>query len=348
VNYVDWSLDSIHDYQCGSKAYNGHQGTDFVLRSFAQMDSGVFVLAAADGVVTFIKDGEFDREKESVIAKGLGNYICISHPNKYYTYYAHLKKNSLLVKPGDSVKSGQKIAEVASSGNSTDPHLHFEVWYDSMYVVDPFKGNCGNPQSLWKQEPVYDTSFKTIDFGIHDTLLTINDLRERHTTLQRPYRIDPKDSVINFWSHHTGLRLGDTLTIAWYDASNQLHFTYDFVMQQDWWYYYFWSYITNPKQAGNWTVKLHRNGKLAVEEKFTIDEDLNSFSPLEVQSDCETHKNYLTKPVDPDESIEIFDAIGNLLYTRNTGAMEIELPSGIYLIRVSKEDRSCNLKIYVD
>ena len=53
VNYVDWGLSSsIKDHHCGSKTYNGHQGTDFVIRSFPLMDSGIFVLAVDTGIVT--------------------------------------------------------------------------------------------------------------------------------------------------------------------------------------------------------------------------------------------------------------------------------------------------------
>jgi len=129
VNYVDWSIDSVHDANCGTKSYDGHQGTDFVIKSFTQMDSGVNILAAADGEVIFIQDGLFDRETDGDVTKLLGNYIGIKHANNYFTYYGHLKKNSLLVSVGENVIAGQVIAKVGSSGNSTDPHLHFEVWY---------------------------------------------------------------------------------------------------------------------------------------------------------------------------------------------------------------------------
>ncbi len=70
-------------------------------------------------------------EQQKLLATGfknvLGNYIIIEHENQEYSYYLHLKKNSLIVSVGDNVKRGQHIAELGHSGNSTEPHLHFHV-----------------------------------------------------------------------------------------------------------------------------------------------------------------------------------------------------------------------------
>lgn len=160
VNYVDWgAAATVKDNHCLSESYSGHQGTDFVLKSFRQMDEGVNVLTADSGVVIFAHDGEFDREKVSVISKGRANYIGITHDGDFQTYYGHLKKNSILVNVGDTVEAGQVIAQVASSGNSSDPHLHFELWYDSTFYIDPFAGPCGNFSSFWLDEMPYDSSF---------------------------------------------------------------------------------------------------------------------------------------------------------------------------------------------
>ena len=83
--------------------------------------SGTPVYAAADGYVV---------EATSLINSSgnyysYGNYIFIAHYNGLYTLYAHL--SSMVVSAGDTVTQGQVIGYVGSTGNSTGPHLHFEV-----------------------------------------------------------------------------------------------------------------------------------------------------------------------------------------------------------------------------
>lgn len=56
-----------------------------------------------------------------------GNYILIAHANGLYTLYAHGQDGSRTVSAGQTVKQGQQIMRVGTTGNSTGPHLHFEV-----------------------------------------------------------------------------------------------------------------------------------------------------------------------------------------------------------------------------
>lgn len=79
-----------------------------------------------------------------------GNWVVIDHGNNYVTKYMHLKQGSVVVNPGDTVKKGQKIAELGSTGNSTEPHLHFQVEKNGT-KVDPmdfaYDKNLGNNSS---------------------------------------------------------------------------------------------------------------------------------------------------------------------------------------------------------
>ncbi len=86
-----------------------HTGLDF------PADIGTPILAAAGGVVVVQE-----------YHPAYGNTVEVDHGNQLMTRYAHASR--VYVKSGDIVKRGQKIAEVGSSGRSTGPHLHFEVW----------------------------------------------------------------------------------------------------------------------------------------------------------------------------------------------------------------------------
>lgn len=76
---------------------------------------GTPVYAAAGGTVIHINDQ----------ADTYGNHIMIAHGNEVYTLYAHCSE--LLVSVGDEVVQGQQIAWSGNTGNTTGPHLHFEV-----------------------------------------------------------------------------------------------------------------------------------------------------------------------------------------------------------------------------
>lgn len=67
---------------------------------------------------------------------GYGNLIIVEHDNNMKSYYAHLSKINVQV--GDNVQKGDKIGEVGNTGNSTGPHLHFELRVNDE-PVDPLK-----------------------------------------------------------------------------------------------------------------------------------------------------------------------------------------------------------------
>lgn len=108
-----WRIDPLN----GRSAL--HTGLDF------PAEPGTAILAAAGGVVV-------TQEYHSAY----GNMVEVDHGNDLVTRYAHASR--VLVKKGDLVRRGQKIAEVGTTGRSTGPHLHFEVLVQGVYQ-DPQK-----------------------------------------------------------------------------------------------------------------------------------------------------------------------------------------------------------------
>lgn len=102
VSGFGWRIDPF----TGRRA--NHEGIDFAA------PIGTPIFAAAGGIVIAAEPHPT-----------YGNMVDLEHANGLTTRYAHASK--LLVKLGDVVKRGQKIAEVGSTGHSTGPHLHFEV-----------------------------------------------------------------------------------------------------------------------------------------------------------------------------------------------------------------------------
>ncbi|MFF0655913.1 M23 family metallopeptidase [Micromonospora tulbaghiae] len=97
-----------------------HAGIDFA------MPSGTPIHAAAAGTV--VKAGD--------VGDGYGISVFIDHHNGYLTHYAH--QSRLAVDVGDTVKAGQVIGYEGSTGDSTGPHLHFEVHQGAMWnQIDP-------------------------------------------------------------------------------------------------------------------------------------------------------------------------------------------------------------------
>lgn len=102
-----------------------HSGTDIANYKGVGVTN---VIASKSGVVVFpLEKTRIDCTSGDKGCTGYGNYIVIQHADGNYTLYAHLHANTINVRAGDTVEQGQVIAKVGTSGNSTGPHLHFEV-----------------------------------------------------------------------------------------------------------------------------------------------------------------------------------------------------------------------------
>ena len=91
------------------------------------VDKDTPVLAAADGIVTFVKDIS-DIGGPNPVYWEYTNFIVIMHSNGEYSRYDHLSYNSSTVKIGQHVIAGEEIAKVGMTGYTYLPHLHFQVF----------------------------------------------------------------------------------------------------------------------------------------------------------------------------------------------------------------------------
>jgi murein DD-endopeptidase len=135
---------------------------------------GAKIHAATNGTVVDVKDGVPENDPTSdkkavpiTVESAPGNYVIVDMGNGYFSFYAHLKTNSVRVKVGDRVKAGQVLALLGNSGNSDSPHLHFHICDGNSplgaegkpYVIDFFEmqGVLRSKKLLveggWKQLP---------------------------------------------------------------------------------------------------------------------------------------------------------------------------------------------------
>ncbi len=117
------------------------------------------MLAAADGKVLRVRntmpDVNINKIDASLIQdREAGNGVVLYHGKGWTTQYSHLKQDSVTVKPGQTVKAGEKLGLIGLSGKTEFPHVEFSVRYKGE-ALDPFVGpggwdGCGDTEdSLW-------------------------------------------------------------------------------------------------------------------------------------------------------------------------------------------------------
>jgi len=122
-----------YDFCILDKAGKSYTGDTSDLNSYHCF--GKDVLSPADGIVMEAVDGLMDNVPGSANNYMYpGNYLLIKHTKNEYSLLGHLKQRSLLVKEGDQVKMGQKLAQVGNSGNSTEPHLHYHIQNTPVFI----------------------------------------------------------------------------------------------------------------------------------------------------------------------------------------------------------------------
>lgn len=111
-----------------------------------KLHSGIDLVGNAGSNVLCVQDGEVTWAGWQ---NGYGNCVEVKHIGEggkiFYTFYAHMRNNSLKVSKGQNIKTGQILGTQGSTGNSTGDHLHFEIRLADKSTIDPveylFEGN---------------------------------------------------------------------------------------------------------------------------------------------------------------------------------------------------------------
>ncbi|MBI5025922.1 MAG: M23 family metallopeptidase [Nitrospirae bacterium] len=116
-----WPVDGRVTSHYGRREHPTDGFIDFHAAVDIASPPGSQIKATADGIASY-----------SGRSGGNGNVVVIEHGHGFSTLYAHNKEN--LVKVGQQVKRGDVIAKLGSTGNSTGPHVHYEVWKNGRHV----------------------------------------------------------------------------------------------------------------------------------------------------------------------------------------------------------------------
>ena len=170
VNFVDHDAtypNNLRDYNCGKRTYDtqsgyNHRGIDISywpdnwnMMAARQLE----IIAAAPGTIVGKADGHFDQN--CAFNSDPWNAVYVQHDDGSVAWYGHMKAGTVTSKPvGATVVAGEFLGNVGSSGNSSGPHLHFEVYDANQNLVDPYAGSCNerNTESWWASQPSYATT----------------------------------------------------------------------------------------------------------------------------------------------------------------------------------------------
>lgn len=361
-NYVDHNAsypDKLRDFNCGTKTYdtnNGynHRGIDMFAWPFAwtmMKNNDIEVVAAASGQIIYKHDGEFDKSCNS--NNNNWNAVYIRHSDGTVAWYGHLKKNSLTSKSvGQTINEGEYIGVVGSSGNSTGPHLHFEVWENSSYQknIDPFAGSCNgtNTTSKWKNQkqykeptinaimshdkpPVFSTcpngekpNIKN-DFQPNEKVYLVSYLKDQMKNTSIQLKLIRPDGTVQNWSK----RFARNRSASWAR-----------------WFF-------RPNIEGEWTWKATYGGKTIthtfnVSERLSTEEENNIINTRVYPNP--TAGNLTINSSEEVNSVAVFDIRGRKLISKienNIKNIDISaLNAGVYYVRVANKQRKYkNFKI---
>jgi len=284
ANYVDDDPTAgIRDYMNGTWTYDTHRGTDIGLYDFKAMDRGFRIVAAAPGTVTSAVWANARDRNCAVPDNPTLNYIEVANGDGTYTYYYHLRANSMTVNVGEGVVTGQVLGMAGSSGYSFGPHLHFEAadWLGGPYVArDPWAGP-GNPNpGLWAaQEPYGATEpFIAHDLGVFTetsaggNLFNIDYCATMAERVQAPTVYGLDEPYLAMWLYPQGAA-GDSYTVEFRRPDDSLFGDVTYVLPSDvrgGYHFWAWNFAPWASETGTWKVRVLRGATLLQERSFEV------------------------------------------------------------------------------
>ncbi|HMB71448.1 MAG TPA: peptidoglycan DD-metalloendopeptidase family protein [bacterium] len=261
-NYVDQDTTAgIQDYNCGTRSYDGHRGTDYFLWPFTWLKKSsqhVQVVAPADGVI-ILKTG-FNPDTSCVWAGQPWNAVYLEHFDGSITWSGHLRKGGLTPRAvGDTVYTGEKLGWVGSSGNSDGPHLHLEVYDPGGNLIDPYTGACNslNGSSWWASErPYYDSGINAVMTHSAPPVfppcpqdeITNEAFEFPATNPSVRMAVYYRDQLDTQTSDYRVLQPDGTVWTSWSHSSSQPHYSASF-------FNWVWNLGSSPQQ-GVWTFEV--------------------------------------------------------------------------------------------
>lgn len=270
-NYVDHNAafpNQLRDWNCGTRTYDlssgyNHKGIDIFLwpYSWLMMDqNGAEIVAAAPGTIILKDDGNFDRS--CGLNSNPWNAVFVRHSDNSVAWYGHMKNGSTTTKQvGESVVAGEKLGLVGSSGSSTGPHLHFELYNGAGQLEDPFQGTCNtmNANSWWQTQPTYRIP--------RLNALTTGSAAPASATCPNPESPNLKSTfapgeVIFTTAYYRDQLTGSATQYSLVRPDGTLHQTWGQTSQQNYdasWWWWSWQLPTNAP-TGNWKLRAVFNG----------------------------------------------------------------------------------------
>jgi murein DD-endopeptidase MepM/ murein hydrolase activator NlpD len=366
-NYVDHNMNypnSIQDWACGTRTYDtsdgyNHQGIDIYSWPFSWyqfQNNQSWVVAAADGIIIGKSDGNFDMNCN--FNNGTWNAVYVQHSDGSVAWYGHLKSGSLTNKlVGDTVVAGEYLGVIGSSGNSTGPHLHFEVYNSSFQLVDTYLGSCNNwtssNDSWWlNQKPYYDPKINAV--LTHSQVYSFNSCPQTESVYFMDNFNVGAPVVVSIYLADQLPNTSGLIQMVRPDGSVADSFNFNF---SNFYYssYWYWTYNSSFfNQTGNWKVRFTYFGN-TVEHLFNYGGlNTNDFMVENIDLYPNPTNDYLTISNSDNVaiySIVISDISGKILFSEKNNFDKIDLSSysnGIYFVNFTTESGEFTKKIIKD